>query len=164
MILVLSLSLLLLYFILAAQFESLTQPFIVLLEIPIDIAGCLLMLLLFGATINIMSLIGMIVMMGIIINDSILKIDTINHLRPELPLHEAIRVGGIRRLKPILMTSITTILALTPFLFGSGLGVALQRPLALTVIGGLALGTLVSLYFIPVAYWWLYRKSGELEG
>ena len=164
MILVLSLSLLLLYFILAAQFESLTQPFIVLLEIPIDIAGCLLMLLLFGATINIMSLIGMIVMTGIIINDSILKVDTINHLRPELPLYEAIRVGGIRRLKPILMTTITTILALMPFLFGSGLGVALQRPLALTVIGGLALGTLVSLYFIPVAYGWLYRKGRKSEG
>lgn len=163
MILVLSLSLLLLYFILAAQFESLTQPFIVLLEIPIDLAGCLLMLLIFGATINIMSLIGIIVMTGIIINDSILKIDTINHLRSELPLYDAIRVGGIRRLKPILMTTITTILALMPFLFGSGLGIALQRPLALTVIGGLALGTLVSLYFIPVAYGWLYRKDWKSE-
>ncbi|MCD6566649.1 MAG: efflux RND transporter permease subunit [Bacteroidales bacterium] len=139
-------------------------PFVVLLEIPIDIAGCMLLLLMFGATINIMSLIGMIVMTGIIINDSILKVDTINHLRPGLPLREAIRVGGIRRLKPILMTTITTILALKPFLFGSGLDVALQRPLALTVIGGLALGTLVSLYFIPVAYGWLYRRDRKLEG
>ncbi|MBE9511893.1 MAG: efflux RND transporter permease subunit [Bacteroidetes bacterium] len=67
------------------------------------------------------------------------------------------------RLKPILMTIITIILALMPFLFGSGLGVPLQRPLALTVIGGLALGTLVSLYFIPMAYSWLYRKGRDSE-
>jgi len=158
MIAIILISVLLLYFILASQFESLTLPFIVLLELPIDIAGALLLLKLFGGTINLMSMIGIIVMSGIIINDSILKIDTINRLRwSGMEIKEAIFTGGSRRLKPIIMTSLTTILAMTPFLFGHDLGSELQQPLALTVIGGMALGTVVSLYFIPLAYWFLYR-------
>ena len=155
---VLLISLLLLYFILAAQFESLTQPLIVLLEVPIDISGALLLLYLFGNSINIMSMIGIVVMSGIIINDSILKIDTINQLRRQgMNTIEAIKEGGHRRLKPILMTSLTTILALVPFLFGKDLGSELQIPLALTIIGGLGLGTIVSLYFIPIAYYYLAK-------
>ena len=157
---VLIIALLLLFFILAAQFESLVLPFIVLVEIPIDIAGALLMLILFGATINLMSMIGIIVMSGIIINDSILKIDTINRLRMSgTPLMEAIYTGGSRRLKPIIMTSLTTILATMFFLFGNDLGSELQKPLALTVIGGMSLGTFVSLYFIPLAFWAIYREG-----
>jgi multidrug efflux pump subunit AcrB len=114
----------------------------------------------FGGTINIMSLIGIVVMSGIIVNDSILKIDTINHLRREgMPLIESIKEGGHRRLKPIIMTSITTILALVPVIWGSGIGSELQKPLALTIIGGMVLGTIVSLYFIPLCYYYLYRKS-----
>jgi len=162
---VLLISVLLLYFILAAQFESFVQPLIVLSELPIDMAGALLMLLLFGETLNIMSAIGIIVMSGIIINDSILKIDTINRSRREgTPLLEAIHTGGRRRLKPIIMTSLTTILALVPILFMSGLGAELQRPLALAVIGGMVVGTLVSLYFIPLAYWMIYRKTKPAAG
>ena len=158
--LVLLISCLLLYFILAAQFESFIQPIIVLLELPIDIAGALFLLYIFGGTVNIMSAIGIIVMSGIIINDSILKIDTINRLRRSgKPIVEAITIGGQRRLKPILMTSLTTILALVPFLLFSGLGAELQRPLALTVIGGMFIGTFVSLYFIPLAYWAVYKVS-----
>ena len=89
-------ALLLLYFILAAQFESLTQPIIVLLEIPIDIAGALLLVKLWGGTINLMTMIGLIVMSGVIINDSILKVDTINNLRREgLALKEAIYTGRV---------------------------------------------------------------------
>jgi multidrug efflux pump subunit AcrB len=160
LLIVLAIALLLLFFILAAQFESLVLPFIVLIEIPIDIAGALLMLKLFGATINLMSMIGIIVMSGIIINDSILKIDTINRLRMSgIPLMKAIYTGGSRRLKPIIMTSLTTILATMFFLFGNDIGSELQKPLALTVIGGMSLGTFVSLYFIPLAFWAIYRKS-----
>lgn len=155
LLIVLSVSLLLLYFILAAQFESLLQPLIVLLEIPIDIAGAFFMLWIFGATINIMSMIGIVVMSGIIINDSILKIDTINKLRTKMPLHTAIKTGAHRRLRPIVMTSLTTILALAPFLFFSGIGAELQLPLALTVIGGMTLGTFVSLFLIPLFFWLL---------
>ena len=160
MIFIILISVLLLYFILASQFESLKLPFVVLLELPIDISGALLLLWIFGGTVNLMSMIGIIVMSGIIINDSILKIDTINHLRLSgMGLKEAIYEGGARRLKPIIMTSLTTILAMTPFLFGSDIGSELQKPLALTVIGGMALGTVVSLYFIPLAYWYLYRRQ-----
>jgi len=156
---VLGISVLLLFFILAAQFESFIQPLIVLLEIPIDFAGALFLLWIFGGSVNVMSAIGIVVMSGIIINDSILKIDTINRARREgAPLLEAIHIGGRRRLKPIIMTSLTTILALLPFLFFKGLGAELQKPLALTVIGGMTIGTLVSLYFIPLAYWAIYRK------
>ncbi len=157
---VLGISLLLLYFILAAQFESLLQPIIVLLEVPMDVSGALLMLWIFGSSVNLLSMIGMIVMSGIIINDSILKIDTINQLRNAgMPLEDAIREGGSRRLKPIIMTSLTTILAAMPFLFQEGLGADLQKPLALALIGGMTLGTVVSLYFIPLTYKLIARTS-----
>jgi multidrug efflux pump subunit AcrB len=157
---VILIALALLYFILAAQFESLTQPLIVLLEVPMDIAGALGLLWLFGGTINLMAMIGIIVMSGIIINDSILKIDTINQLRKQgMGLKQAIETGGKRRLKPILMTSLTTILALAPFLFAHDMGSELQKPLALTVIGGMTIGTLVSLYFIPLCYYCLNKSK-----
>ncbi len=159
MLLVVLISLLLLYFILAAQFESLLQPLIVMLEIPMNLAGVFLALYIAGAGINIMSMIGIVVMAGIVINDSILKIDTINHLRAEgMPLMEALHTGGTRRLKPIVMTSLTTILALTPVLISSDMGSELQEPLALAIIGGMAMGTLVSLYFIPLVYWYFYKN------
>lgn len=146
-------SILLLYFILAAQFESLIQPIIILIEIPIDIGASLFLLFLFNQSINVMAAIGIVVMSGIIINDSILKIHTINQLRKTgHSIDNAIKLGGQLRLKPILMTSITTILALIPFLFIGGLGAELQKPLAITVIGGMFLGTFISLYFIPIIY------------
>ncbi|MEN9443919.1 MAG: hypothetical protein RIS47_809 [Bacteroidota bacterium] len=160
LIVVLGISLLLLYFILAAQFESLLQPLILLLEIPIDLAGALFMLWLWGGSINLMSMIGIVVMGGIVVNDSILKVDTINMLRAEgMPLMQAIEEAGKRRLKAIIMTSLTTILSLVPVLWGEGMGSELQRPLALTVIGGMTLGTLVSLYFVPLCYYFIYRKK-----
>ena len=154
LIIVIIVALLLLYFIMAAQFESLWQPLIILLEIPIDVGGALLLLWLFGGTINVMSIIGIVVMSGVIINDSILKIHTINLLRKQgFKIEDAIKQAGKLRLKPILMTSLTTILALTPFLFMNGLGAELQKPLALTVIGGMIIGTFISLYFIPLMYY-----------
>jgi len=160
LLIILLIALALLYFILAAQFESLSQPLIVLLEVPMDIAGALGLLWLFGGTINLMAMIGIIVMSGIIINDSILKIDTINQLRKQgYSLLPAIETAGHRRIKPILMTSLTTILALIPFLFYTDLGSELQQPLALTVIGGMTIGTLVSLYFVPLMYYYLYKNS-----
>ena len=158
MAIVLIISLVLLYFILAAQFESLVQPLILLLEVPIDIFGALLFLWIFGGTINIMSMIGIVVMSGIVINDSILKVDTINRLyRSGMSITDAIKEGGKRRLKPIIMTSLTTILALVPVLWGSGMGSELQKPLALSIMGGMTLGTIVSLYFIPLCYYYLHR-------
>lgn len=157
---VLIVALLLLFFILAAQFESLTQPLIVLLEIPVDIAGALLLVILWGGNINIMTMIGLIVMSGVIINDSILKVDTINNLRREgLGLKEAIYTGGSRRFKPIIMVAMASLVSTAPILFSSGIGAELQRPMALALIGGMSLGTVVSLFFIPLAYWYIYRKE-----
>ncbi|QEC52460.1 multidrug efflux pump subunit AcrB [Anseongella ginsenosidimutans] len=160
MAVILVIAVLLLYFILAAQFESLMQPLIILLELPIDIAGALLMLYIFGGSINLMSMIGIIVMCGIIINDSILKIDAINQLRKKgYGLMEAIRAAGHTRLKSIVMISLTTVGALSPTLFMHDIGSELQRPLALTLIGGMLLGMVVSLLFIPLVYWFIYRNS-----
>lgn len=157
--LILLISLILLYFILAAQFESLKLPLIILLEIPIDIAAAFIFLYLFGEGINLMSLIGLVVMGGIIINDSILKIDTVNQLRKQgYSILHAVALGGQRRVKSILITSITTILAVVPLLFLPGLGSELQRPLAVVLIGGMGVGTIVSLYFIPLCYYSLMKK------
>jgi multidrug efflux pump subunit AcrB len=159
---ILVVALLLLYFILAAQFESLTQPLIVLLEIPIDIAGALLLVMIWGGTINIITMIGLIVMSGVIINDSILKVDTINNLRAEgMGLKEAIYAGGSRRLKPIIMVAMASLFSTAPILFSQGMGSELQRPMALALIGGMSLGTVVSLFFIPLAYWYIYRGTGR---
>ena len=153
-----------LYFILAAQFESLTQPLIVLIELPIDIVASLLVLWVCGHTINVMSAIGIIVSCGIIINDSILKIDVINALRREgMPIMEAIHTAGHRRLRAIVMTSLTTIFALVPVLFTSDIGSELQAPLALSMIGGMVVGTTVSLYVIPLIYWFIYRKDKNMN-
>ncbi len=159
LMIVMLISLLLLYFIMVAQFESFWQPLIILLEIPIDIGFGLLFLFLFGSSINIMALIGIVVMSGIVINDSILKLYTINMLLKQgYDVDEAIKEAGRMRFKAILMTSLTTVLALLPFLFMQGLGAELQKPLALTVIGSMIFGTFVSLYFLPMAYKWFYTK------
>jgi multidrug efflux pump subunit AcrB len=160
---ILIISVLLLYFILAAQFESLLLPLIVLLEIPADISGAIFLLWAFGYSLNIMSGIGIIIMCGVIINDSILKVDTINQLRREgMALVPAIKQGGIMRLGSIVMTALITIFAVLPFFFGNDMGSELQKPLSMALIGGMVFGTLVSLYFIPVAYWAIYRKEEKL--
>jgi multidrug efflux pump subunit AcrB len=104
-------------------------------------------------------MIGLVVMSGIIINDSILKVDTINRLyRSGVPLLKAVCTAGYRRLKPIVMTSLTTILALLPFLHKGDMGSAMQFPLSLTLIVGMIIGTLVSLFFVPLVYWIVYKK------
>lgn len=159
LVVILFISILLMYFILAAQFESFVQPLIVLLEIPIDVAFALLLLWICGHTLNLMSAIGLIVTCGIIINDSILKLDAINELRKSgMPLLEAIHEAGRRRLRPIIMTSLTTIFAMVPLLFSFDMGSELQKPLSIAMIGAMFVGTLVSLFIIPLIYWFIYKK------
>lgn len=158
LLLVLSVALALLYFILAAQFESLVQPLIILSEMVVDVAVVLVVLWLAGESLNIMSMIGLVVMSGIIINDSILKVDTINRLRRGgTPTLMAIVRAGHRRLRPIVMTSLTTILAILPLLSRADMGSALQYPLSLTLIVGMTVGTLVSLFFVPLVYKMIYK-------
>ena len=160
LVIILFISLLLMYFILAAQFESFLQPLLVLAEIPIDLAFALLLLLLCGHTLNLMSAIGLIVTCGIVINDSILKLDAINELRKAgVPLLEAIHEAGRRRLRPIIMTSLTTIFAMVPLLFSSDMGSELQKPLSIAMIGTMSIGTAVSLFIIPLLYWFIYRNK-----
>lgn len=158
---ILGVSVLLLYLILAAQFESLVQPLLVISTVPIGLAGAIVTLWLAGQSINLISIIGMIVMSGIVVNDAILKVDMMNRLSKESLPEEAIHGAGIRRLKPILMTTLTTILALLPVLFTSGLGAELQRPLAFAVIGGLTVGTISSLYFVPLLWYVLEKIKGR---
>lgn len=157
---VLIITLFLLYLIMTIQFESFVQPVIILLEIPISLSGSILALYLFGGSLSIMAMIGMVVTVGIVINDSIIKIDTINHLvKNGLPLKEAIHLGGQKRLNPIIMTTLTTILAVVPIFFSRSLGAVLQYPLVLTLSGGLIIGTLMSLYLLPFAYFQFYRNK-----
>lgn len=157
---VLLVAVLMLYFILAAQFESIVQPLIILLEVIVDISIVLIVLYVMGESVNIMSMIGMVVMCGIIINDSILKIDTINRLRKEgCSLLNAIAKAGHKRLLPIVMTSLTTILAITPFLHRGDMGSALQFPLSVTIIVGMIVGTMVSLFFVPMVYYIIYNHN-----
>lgn len=161
--LVLAVALALLYFILAAQFESLVQPLVILLEMVVDVFFVFVGLWLMGESLNLMSMTGLVVMSGIIINDSILKIDTINHsvyLRDgtRLGLIRAIMEAGRRRLRPIVMTSLTTVLALLPFLSHGSMGAAIQFPLSLTLAIGMVVGTFVSLFFVPMLYYVIYRN------
>lgn len=153
LIYVLLVSVVLMYFILCAQFEDFVQPLIVLLEIPIDIALTILVLYFTNQTLNLMSAIGIIVSCGIVINDSILKIDSINKLRASgMQMREAVHTAGLRRVKAILMTSLTTIGAVIPVLFASDAGSQMQTPLSVAIIGAMLFGTLVSIYIIPLLY------------
>jgi len=145
---------LLIYFILCAQFESFLQPIILLIEIPIDIAFVFLILYITGISFNIMSGIGIIVACGIVVNDSILKIVTINkYIKEGVGLKESIHLAGERRLFAIIMTSVTTIGAIIPVLFTNDLGAQVQRPLAISMISAMFIGTLVSIYIVPILYY-----------
>lgn len=158
---VLCVALALLFFILAAQFESIIQPLIILSEMVIDTGVVLLVLWALGESINLMSMTGLVVMSGIIVNDSILKVDTINRMRHQgRPLLRCIVEAGHRRFNPIVMTSLTTILAIVPFLSRGDMGSALQYPLMLTLIVGMIVGTLVSLFFVPMLYYMIYKGKG----
>jgi multidrug efflux pump subunit AcrB len=150
-----------LFFILAAQFESLLQPLIVLLTIIFGTTGALVSLYFAGSSLNIMSAIGLIVLIGLLDNDSILKMDTMNRTRDKHTLIDTIRLGGQKRLQSQLMTFLTTVLGLLPILWSIGLGAELQKPLALAVIGGMFLGVVISWTFIPLMYYWMYANSKQ---
>src|SRR5690606_34126748 len=109
-------------------------------------------------SLSILSMIGIVVMAGIMVNDAILKLDMIVRMREEMGEREAIYQAGIRRVKPIVMTTFTTVLALVPILFSAGLGAELQIPLAFAVIGGVIVGTFASVMLIPLIYLMLRKK------
>ncbi len=147
------LALLLVYMILAAQFESFLHPFTILMAVPLAVVGAVLALLLTGQGLNTMSLIGAVILVGIVVNDSIVKVDFINQARLQgMVLRDAILEAGRVRLRPIVMTTVTTVLGLTPMALGIGRGADLRAPLAIAVIGGLIVATLLTLIVVPVVY------------
>jgi len=149
----LGLAVLLVYMIMAAQFESLLHPFLILFTLPMGLTGAVWALLITGQTLNVISVIGMVVLAGIVVNDAIVKIDYTNQLRRKgLSRREAIMEASRVRLRPILMTTVTTVLGLFPMSLGLGEGAELQQPLAISVIGGLLLATFLTLIMIPLAY------------
>ena len=150
---------LLVYMILAAQFESFLDPLLIAMVIPIGLAGAVAAIGITGGTINVLSLIGTVALLGIAVNDAIVKVDTIRRLREEesMPGTAAILEASRLRMRPILMTSATTVLALTPMAIGLGSGEQLQRPLAITIIGGLSLTTFLTLFLTPLLYQLAHR-------
>lgn len=154
LLLALLLSIVLVYMVMASQFESLLHPFTILLTIPLALVGAVLMFLITGITVNIMGIIGMVMLAGIAVNNSIILVDRIGQLKESgLSLVDAIAEAGQQRIRPILMTSLTTILALVPMALGIGEGSSLSAPMAIAVIGGLFTSTLLSLVVIPCVYY-----------
>lgn len=158
----LALSVILVYMVLASQFESLLHPFTILLTIPLAVVGAILLFFITGTTINMMGVIGIVMLVGIAVNNSIILVDRINQLKADgVPLTDAIVEAGQQRIRPIIMTTLTTILALLPMTFSFGEGASLRSPMAIAVIGGLVTSTLMSLMVIPCVYYVLERMKSR---
>jgi multidrug efflux pump subunit AcrB len=154
------LSVALVYLILVAQFESFLDPFIILFAIPPGLAGVLFMLLFTGTTLNIMSLMGLVMMVGIVVSNSILIVDFSRSMwRKGQPLKEAVKVASRIRLRPVLMTSLATVIGLIPMALKLGTGAEAYAPLARAIIGGLLLSVVVTVYLVPAAYLWVHQKD-----
>lgn len=164
---------LLMYFILAIQYESLVQPILVMLTIPLGITGAMAVLWWTGGSLDTMAAIGFIVILGLIVDDPILKIETLNRLNKKYLsegqilnddlMKKMIHEAGSICLKPLLMVSLTTSLALVPVLFIPGLGNNLQKPMVWVIIGGLTIGTFFTTWFVPLAYWYWRKWSLKVE-
>ena len=158
------LSVVLVYLVLVAQFASFIDPFIILLAIPPGLAGVLLFLLATGTTLNIMSLMGIVMMVGIVVSNSILIVEFTRQLRDQgSTLHEATKTASRLRLRPVLMTSLATLLGLIPMALKLGTGAEAYASLARAIIGGLLVSVVVTVYLVPAAYLWIHRKE-EVPG
>jgi multidrug efflux pump subunit AcrB len=154
----------LVYLVLVAQFASFLDPFIILLAVLPGLAGVLLLLLITGTTLNVMSLMGLVMMVGIVVSNSILIVEFARNLRVRgTPLKEAVAVASRLRLRPILMTSLATLLGLVPMAMKLGTGAEAYAPLARAIIGGLLVSVVVTVYLVPAAYVWLHGKQ-EIGG
>jgi multidrug efflux pump subunit AcrB len=154
------LSVVLVYLVLVAQFASWTDPFIILLAVPPGLAGVLLFLLATNTTLNVMSLMGVVMMVGIVVSNSILIVEFARHLHHEgKPLKEAVSLASRLRLRPVLMTSLATLLGLIPMALGIEAGSEQYAPLARAIIGGLLVSVVVTVYLVPAAYLIVHRKE-----
>lgn len=160
MLVSLILALVLVYMVLASQYESLRDPLVVMLSVPVAAVGVLLTLFLTETTLNLQSAIGCIMLGGIAVNNAILLVDQTRRLRHDgMPIPAALAEAGRRRLRPILMTTLTTILALLPLALGIGEGADAQAPLARAVLGGLTASTVITLVLIPAVYSLLHSDT-----
>src|SRR5882724_1506383 len=158
------LSVVLVYLVLVAQFASWTDPLIILLAVPPGLAGVLLFLLATRTTLNVMSLMGVVMMVGIVVSNSILIVEFARHLHHQgKPLQEAVSVASRLRLRPVLMTSLATLLGLIPMALGIEAGSEQYAPLARAIIGGLLVSVVVTVYLVPAAYLLVHRKERTLE-
>jgi len=164
MIFAILLAIFLVYLVMASQFESFKKPFIIMFTIPLGIIGVVIVGLVFGMSINVIVLIGLIILSGIIVNNAIVLVDYIGQLQKQgMPKLEAIKTAAQVRWRPILMTTITTVLGLLPMALDHNEGFEIRIPLALTLIGGLIFGTFLTLVFIPLVYNWVVRETVTSE-
>ncbi len=154
------LALLLVYLVLVAQFKSFIDPFLILLAVPPGLIGVLLILVLTGTTLNVMSLMGVVMMAGIVVSNSILIVEFTHRLLEDgVPLREALQTASRVRLRPILMTSLATIIGLTPMALKLGTGTEAYAPLARAIIGGLMTSLVLTMFIVPSAFYLVYRRS-----
>lgn len=155
------LSLILVFIVMASQFESFSMPFIIMFSIPFAFTGVVLALWITGTTLSLIAGLGAVLLIGIVVKNGIVLVDFTNLLRDRgMKLNEAIIAGGRSRLRPVLMTAITTILGMLPLAISTGEGSEIWRPMGITVIGGLIFSTMVTMIIVPVMYG-VMAKSGE---
>ena len=160
--LLLLLSLVLTYLVMASQFESMRMPFIIMFSIPFAFTGVVLAHIVTGTTMSVISMVGGVMLVGIVVKNAIVLVDYINLMRERgLELSEAITVSGRSRLRPVLMTSLTTILAMLPLAMSTGSGSEIWSPMGISVIGGLIFSTIVTLILVPVIYHIMLRRSDK---
>jgi multidrug efflux pump subunit AcrB len=147
------------YLIMVAQFQSLLSPFIVIFTVPLAFTGGLVGLLISGQQLSLLSLMGFLILMGVIVNNGIVYVDFVNQLRLDgTERQDALVEAGRKRMRPILMTALTTILAMCTMIFSSDMGSDMGRGMAIVVVGGLIYATLMTLIIIPVLYDLMYKK------
>ena len=155
-----ALAIVFIYLIMIAQFQSLLSPFIVLFTIPLAFTGGFLALIITGFELNMISILGFLILAGIVVNNGIVFVDYVNQLRMEgMEKKEALVVAGKTRIRPILMTALTTILGLSTLAMGLGMGADMIQPMAIVTIGGLTYATVLTLFIVPIMYDILHRKK-----
>lgn len=159
MILMAALGLLFIYLVMVAQFQSLLSPFIILFTVPLAFTGGMLGLLIAGEQLSMLSMLGFVILMGTVVNNGIVFVDYVNQLRiGGLDRQDALVATGMTRMRPILMTALTTILAMSMMIFGSGMASQLGRGMSIVIAGGLLYATLMTLYVVPVMYDILFKR------
>jgi len=154
------LSLILVFLVMASQFESFAMPFIIMFSIPFAFTGVILALFITNTTLSLVAALGAVLLVGIVVKNGIVLVDYINLMRDRgIELYEAIAISGKSRLRPVLMTALTTILGMLPLALSAGEGSEMWRPMGITVIGGLVFSTLVTLLIVPVMYAIMARKG-----